>query len=97
MAKAYWVSCFRRIVDQSKYEAYRKLAAPAVEAGGGRFIARGDPARAYELGVMERTVLIEFPSVEAAIETHDGPAYQAALAALDGGVEREIRIIEGIE
>ena len=43
---------------------------------------------------MQRTVLIEFDSVEQAIAAHDSPAYQEALAALGDGVDREIRIIE---
>jgi uncharacterized protein (DUF1330 family) len=44
----------------------------------------------------QRTVLIEFDSVAAAQAAHDSPAYQAALAALGDGAEREIRIIEGL-
>jgi uncharacterized protein (DUF1330 family) len=50
----------------------------------------------YEDGVMQRTVLIEFDSVEQAMATHDGPAYTAALEALGDGAEREIRIVEGV-
>jgi len=56
----------------------------------------GNPAKTYEKGLMQRTVLIEFDSLEQATATHDSPAYQAALAALDGGAERDIRIIEGL-
>jgi uncharacterized protein (DUF1330 family) len=41
--------------------------------------------------------VIEFPSVAAAVATHDGPGYQAALKALAGGADREIRIVEGLE
>jgi uncharacterized protein (DUF1330 family) len=45
---------------------------------------------------MERAVLIEFDSVEKAVAVHDSPAYQAALAALEGGVVRDLRIVEGV-
>jgi uncharacterized protein (DUF1330 family) len=41
--------------------------------------------------------LIEFDSLDAAISTHDGAAYGAALDALDGGAIREIRIVEAAE
>jgi len=75
----------------------RELAGPAIEAAGGRFIARGLPVKVYDSGIMERTVIVEFPSVNAAIAAHDSAAYQKALAALDGGVEREIRIVEGVD
>ena len=96
MAKAYWISSYRKILDSNKLAAYARLAAPAIEAGGGRFLARAPAARAYEDGVPERTVVIEFDSVEQALATHDSPAYQAALAALDGGVIRDMRIVPGV-
>ena len=41
-------------------------------------------------------MLIEFDSVEQAIAAHDSPAYQAALAALGDGADRDIRIVEGL-
>ena len=47
------------------------------------------PAADYELGIGERVTLIECDSVEEALATHDGAAYQEALAALDGGAERD--------
>jgi uncharacterized protein (DUF1330 family) len=49
----------------------------------------------YELGLKQRTVLLEFDSVEQAVAAHDSPAYQVALAALGDGADRDIRIIEG--
>ena len=95
MPKAFWVSTYRTVKDPDKLAAYAKLAGPAINAGGGRFLARGLPAKAYELGLIERTVVIEFGSVEQATTTHDSPDYQAALAALGDGAERDLRIIEG--
>jgi uncharacterized protein (DUF1330 family) len=97
MAKAYWVTVYREIKDMEKLAAYAKLAGPAIREAGGRFMARGEPVKTYENGLMQRTVLIEFDSVDAAIAAHDSPGYQAALAALADGVEREIRIVEGVE
>ncbi|HMD72553.1 MAG TPA: DUF1330 domain-containing protein [Steroidobacteraceae bacterium] len=96
MAVAYWIACYREVSDPDKLAAYARLAGPAIEAGGGRFLARGKAARAYEDGIAERTVLIEFDSVEQAVAVHDGPAYQAALAALTGGALRDLRIVGGV-
>jgi uncharacterized protein (DUF1330 family) len=96
MPKAYWVSVYRAVKDADKLAAYAKLVGPAITAGGGRVLARGEPAKVYEHGLKQRTVLIEFDSVEQAVATHDSPAYQVALAALGDGVEREIRIVEGV-
>ena len=96
MPKAYWVACYREIKDASKLAAYAKIAAPAITAGGGRFLARDVAVKAYEEGVLQRTVVIEFDSVEQAIVTHDSPAYREALDALRGGAVREIRIVAGV-
>jgi uncharacterized protein (DUF1330 family) len=95
MAKAYWIACYRQISDPARLAAYARLAGPAIEAGGGRFLARALAVKAYEDGKLERTVLIEFDSVDQAVAAHDGAAYQAALALLDGGVVRDLRIVPG--
>jgi uncharacterized protein (DUF1330 family) len=96
MAKAYWISCYQKVIDPNKFAAYAKLAGPAIEAGGGRFLARAVAAKAYEAGLLERIVVIEFDSLEKAIATHDSADYKAALAALDGGVVRDLRIVPGV-
>ena len=96
MAKGYWIATYRSVRNPDALAAYAKLAGPAIEAGGGRFLARGTAAKAYELGIEQRTVLIEFPSVAAAVATHDSPGYQEALKALAGGAERDLRIVEGV-
>jgi uncharacterized protein (DUF1330 family) len=95
MPKAYWVAVYHAVKDPEKLAAYARLAGPALTQAGGRFIARGEPAVVYEKGVKQRTVLIEFDSVEQAVAAHDSPDYQKALAALAHGADREIRIIEG--
>jgi len=96
MPKAYWISAYRAVRNPDKLAAYAKLAGPALTANGGRFLARGEPAKVYELGLKQRTVLLEFESVAQAVAAHDSPAYQEAMAALGDGAEREIRIIEAV-
>jgi len=96
MAKTYWVNTYRAISNQAAFEAYARLAGPAIEASGGTFIVRGSPAKTYESGMMQRVVIIEFDSVEQALKAHDSDAYQAALKALDNGADRDIRIVEGV-
>lgn len=97
MAKAYWISAYSAVHDPEKLAAYAALAGPAIEAGGGRFLARGTAAHAFEDGKAERTVIIEFASLEAAYATHQSARYQEALAALAGGASRDLRIVEGVE
>jgi uncharacterized protein (DUF1330 family) len=96
MGKGYWINMFHSIKDPKKVEAYRELAAPAMQAAGAKFLVRGMPAKVYEHGVMDRVVVIEFESVAKAIAAHDSPGYQAALKALGDGAVRDLRIVEGV-
>lgn len=96
MTKAYWISTYHSISDTVALAEYAKLAGPALTAAGGRFLARGMPSVVYEAGLKERTVLIEFDSVEQAVTAHDSPSYQEALRALGEGAKRDIRIIEAV-
>jgi len=96
MAKAYWVVTYRSIKNPDKLAAYAKLAGPAIQAAGGRFLVRGTPAKIYESGLNQRTVVSEWESLEKAIAAHDTPGYQEALRALGDGAERDLRIVEGV-
>jgi uncharacterized protein (DUF1330 family) len=97
MAKAYWICAYRSVRDREALAAYAKLAGPALEAAGGRFLARGSPARFYEDGLDQRTVLIVFDSVAQAISAHDSPGYREALRVLANAADRDLRIIEGLD
>jgi uncharacterized protein (DUF1330 family) len=93
---AYWVTIYKEITDEAKVAAYAELAGPALREAGGSYVVRGLPDETYESGEKTRTVVLEFESVEAARAAHDSPAYQAALAALDGGAVRDMRIVPGV-
>lgn len=82
MGKAYWVATYRSVSNPDALAEYAKLSGPAIIAAGGRILVRGLPAHVYEAGLAQRTVVIEFDSVEQAKAAHDGKAYQEALAAL---------------
>jgi uncharacterized protein (DUF1330 family) len=97
MAKAYWIAAYRTINDPDAVAAYAKLGGPALQKAGGRVLARGTPSLVYDGGRKERTVLIEFDSVEQAAAAHDSPAYQEALRILGNAADRDLRIIESLE
>jgi uncharacterized protein (DUF1330 family) len=96
MAKAYWICCYRSISNPAAVAEYAKLAGPAIQKGGGRFLARGVAAKTYEQGLAQRTIVIEFDSVQQAVATFESDAYRAALRVIEGAAERDIRIIEGV-
>jgi len=97
MAKGYWVVAYHSIKNQEAFQAYAKLAMPAILASGGKYLVRGNPSAVHESGIDQRVVVIEFPSLQAAIACHDGAAYREALKPLAGGaVKRDMRIVEGM-
>jgi len=97
MPKGYWVSVYRTISDLEKLAAYNELARAAVQAFGGRTLIRGGQVVAYDAGIAERTILVEFDSFEQAVAARESAAYQKALDALADAVERDFRIVEGVD
>ena len=92
---AYWICVYKAVHDQDKVTAYAELAGPAILAGGGSFVARGNPEATFEQGEATRTVIIEFESVAAAVATYDSEPYQEALRALGDGADRDLRVVPG--
>ena len=97
MAKGYWIGFYHSVSDDKALGEYAKLAGPAIANNGGKFLARGMPSKVFEAGVQQRTVLIEFDSFEQAVAARESAAYREALVALSDGVERDFRIVEGID
>lgn len=97
MPKGYWVVAYHAIHDPAKLAAYGDLAGPAIQAAGGRIMVRGGKVEAHEVGLAERTVVVEFDSFDAAKAAHETPAYQEALKTLADGAARDFRIVEGVD
>jgi uncharacterized protein (DUF1330 family) len=93
---AYWINTLIDINDEANLARYVELAGPALRAAGGRFLARGTPAHVFEDGTALRTTIIEFNTVQAAVDAYNSSGYQEALRALGDGARRDIRIVEGI-
>ena len=95
MPKGYWITFYRAVSNPTALAAYAKLAGPAITAAGGRFLVRGTPAKTYEAGLDQRSVVIEFDSLEKAVATYESPEYQTAKKLLEGAVERDVRMLAG--
>jgi uncharacterized protein (DUF1330 family) len=89
------LSAHRSPADQKRRDAYLVLATPAMIKAGGKILAATNIIDAYENGVVEQTVLIEFANFDQAKAAYNSPEYQEALKALNGGADRDIRIFEG--
>jgi len=92
----YWVNTFTAIHDEDRMRRYAALAGPAMRAGGGRFLARGNPVDVLE-GSGLRTTIIEFPDAAAARAAYESDAYQEALRVLGDSASREIRVLAAAE
>jgi len=97
MPKGYWITLYHSVSDPAKLAEYAKLAGPAIQAFGGRFLARGNPVRTYESGLSQRSIVIEFESVDRAIAAYESPGYQAAYQVLKGHAARDVRFVEGMD
>lgn len=94
MTKGYWVGHVT-ITDPQAYEAYRQANAAAFAKYGGRFLVRGGAQYRAEGQLRARTVVVEFPSLQAARDCWDSPEYQAAKAVRAPASEADIVIVEG--
>ena len=96
MSKGYWLAIYRAVHDADQLAAYAAKASTAIAANGGVFLSRGMPEAMLEGDEATRTVLIEFPSAEAAVTAYNSADYRDALAVLGAAAEREIRVLNGL-
>ncbi|WP_179379015.1 DUF1330 domain-containing protein [Jannaschia marina] len=94
MAKGYWIA-HGRVDDAEKYDLYRAANAAPLAEYGGRFLVRGGAREVREGEAKPRSVVIEFPSYEAALACYDSPGYQAARKLREGISESDLVIAEG--
>jgi uncharacterized protein (DUF1330 family) len=93
---AYWIAHVT-VTDPAAYQGYQALAPAAFAAHGARFLARGGAHEVLEGPVLERHVVIEFPSLAAARACYHSPEYQAAKARRDGAATAHVVIVEGLD
>ncbi len=95
MAKGYWIARVD-VRDSERYKDYVATAKPAFERFGANFLARGGALTALEGTARARNVVIEFPSVQHAIDCYNSPEYQAAAKIRQDVADAEMIIVEGI-
>lgn len=93
---AYIISAHRNKIPEDRWAAYLKLAQPAIEPKGGRFLSKGEKIIATGHELPGNTDLIKFTSLDAAIAAYKSTEYQKALRVLLEEGSNDIRIIEGV-
>jgi uncharacterized protein (DUF1330 family) len=82
--------------DPEAYKEYVERDTPILQALGGRFIVRGGPAQVMEGETLNRHVVIEFPSYEAALTAYHDPAYQEVADIRRRTADSVILVVEGV-
>ena len=86
------------ITDEERYERYRAATPPTIAAAGGRFIARGGAVTVLEGDAPAgRTVIVEFPDRQAALDWYNGDEYTAARALREKAATGRMYIVDGVD
>ena len=93
--KAYWVATYKSLTNAENIKKYAEKATPAIKRYNGKILSRGGKIKTIEGIPSPRTVLIEFPSMDEAIECYHSDEYQEAMKISKGEFDRHIQIIEG--
>lgn len=96
MPKGYWIAN-NLVHDPETYEEYKKLNAVAFAKYGAKFLIRGGKQEVREGEMHPRTVVIEFPSYQAAVECYESPEYKEALAVRLPISVSNLAIVEGYD
>jgi uncharacterized protein (DUF1330 family) len=95
MPKGYWIARVD-VRDAERYKDYVSTAKPAFERYGANFLARGGPFVALEGQARGRNVVIEFPSLQHAVDCYNSPEYQAAAKIRQEVADAEMVVVEGV-
>lgn len=96
MAKGYWVAQMD-IHDPAAYDRYKARNGVAFAAYGGRFVIRGGQQQIIEGTARARTVVIEFPSYQAAVDCYHSAEYRDAMQERAGASTGDLVIVEGYD
>ena len=94
--KAYWIAVYKDIKNLENIKKYGEKATPAIKKYNGIILARGGKVETIEGNPSPRTVLIQFSTMEDALNCYNSSEYQEAMKIGNGEFNRHIQIVEGI-
>jgi uncharacterized protein (DUF1330 family) len=94
--KGYWIGHID-VFDPEGYKAYLAANQRPFAHFGARYLVRGGAAEIPEGKARARTVVLEFPSYEAALACYRSDEYQAAKKLREGKGETDLVIVEGYD
>ena len=94
---AYVIVDLQELIDAEKLNAYRPYGAAAVQAYGGRYIARGGETVSLEGGwTSQRVAILEFDTLDRAKAWYDSPEYVEARKVREGASRTRILAVDGV-
>lgn len=94
--KGYWLVSID-VTDPEGYKPYQDAASAAFSLFGARYIVRGGRQEIMEGRARGRTVVVEFPSYDAALACYRSPEYRKAIDARAGKAQFDLLAIEGYD
>mgnify|MGYP006089124283 FL=1 len=94
--KGYWIATYKSLENSENIKKYAEKATPAIKKYNGKILARGGKVQTIEGTPSPRTVLIEFSSIQDALNCYQSQEYQDAMKIGKGEFDRHIQIIEGL-
>lgn len=93
---AYVVFVRDRITDPEEFATYGKMAPPAAEGREMKPLAFYGAVKTLEGAAVDGSVILEFPTMEAAQAWYDSPLYQEAVQHRFKGADYRVFIVEGV-
>jgi uncharacterized protein (DUF1330 family) len=85
------------ITDPAAYEDYRKQVPGVIAKYGGKYVVRGGKVEALEGGWSpKRVAVVEFPSMERALQFYRSPEYAPLLKIRQKASRGKLVIVEGV-
>ena len=94
--KAYQIATYKDLQNSENIKRYAEKATPVIKKYNGKILARGGKIETIEGDRSPRTVLIEFITMEEALQCYHSKEYQEAMKIGKGEFNRHIQIVEGI-
>jgi len=86
------------VSDPERYEQYKTRAAASIVAAGGRYVVRGGAMEVLEGDAPAgRTVVLEFPSMQAAVDWYRSDDYTEIRKMRAGAAVARMYVVEGVD
>ncbi len=94
--KAYWVAVYKDLENLENLKKYAEKATTAIKKYNGKILVRGGKAETVEGSPSPRTIIIEFPSLDNALNCYNSEDYQNAKKIAERSFKRHVQIVEGV-